>query len=207
MKQHLLNPLGNARRTRRAASGGFMLAMLLALITAMGILLTVAMPRVKTEIQREQEAELVFRGEAIANAIRAYKAKTGGYPLDLNDLTKVRPRIIRKVYLDPMTRTGDWELITAVQAGATGDTTGLPIVGVRSKCQKDSFLIYKGKSLISDWPFSAADNLLGIPSGAAALLNATPKAVGGASLTSSAGDGGAPPATAPPATPTPVTTP
>ena len=170
------------RKGVSSSSRGYILAMLLAFITAMGIMLTVAMPRVRTELQREQEAELVFRGEAIAGAIRAYKTKTGGYPLDLNDLTKIRPRILRKLYLDPMTRSGEWELITAVQAGATGDTTGLPIVGVKSKCQKDSFLIYKGKSLISDWPFSAADNLLGIPSGAAAILN---------SGTKTAGEGGA----------------
>ena len=154
--------MGNKRSSR-----GFILAMLLAFICAMGIFLTMAMPNIKTEIQREDEAELVFRGEAIVNAIRIYKAKTGGYPLALADLTKVSPKIIRRLYTDPMTHDGDWTLITAVQPGASGDTTGLPIVGVRSKCQKDSFLIYKGKSLISDWTFSAADNLLGIPAGMA----------------------------------------
>jgi type II secretory pathway pseudopilin PulG len=151
---------------------GFILVMLLAFITVMGIFLTMAIPPVATEIQRDQEAELIFRGEAMANAIRLYKAKTGGYPLSLEDLVKLRPRIIRKLYLDPMTRNGahegDWELITAVQPGASGDKTGLPIVGVKSTCQKDSFAVYHDKTLISDWTFSAADNLLGIPGAAAA---------------------------------------
>jgi type II secretory pathway pseudopilin PulG len=146
---------------------GFILAMLLAVMMAMGIFLTMALPSLRAEVQREDEAELVFRGEAIANAIRAYKARTGGYPLALTDLGKLSPRIIRRLYTDPMTKDGEWALITAVQPGASGDTTGLPIVGVKSKCQKDSFLIYKGKSLISDWPFSAADNLLGLPAGLA----------------------------------------
>ncbi len=154
------------------ASRGFILVMLLIFITAMGIFLTVALPRVATEVQRDQEAELVFRGEAIASAIRQYKAKTGGYPLTLEDLTKVRPRIIRKLYQDPMTtggpHEGEWDLITAVQPGASGDKTGLPIVGVRSTCPKDSFLVYHDKTLISDWTFSAADNLLGIPGANAA---------------------------------------
>jgi type II secretory pathway pseudopilin PulG len=152
------------------------MVMLLGFIMAMGIMLTVAMPNVATEIQRDQEAELIFRGEAIARAIRLYKAKTGGYPLNLEDLTKLRPRIIRKLYLDPMTRVGphegEWDLITAVQPGASGDKTGLPIVGVKSYCTKDSKMIYQGKDLISDWPFSAADNLLGIPAGAAAAAAA-----------------------------------
>ncbi len=140
--------------------------MLLAFITIMGIFLTVALPNVATEVQRDQEAELIFRGESIANAIRLYKAKTGGYPLNLEDLTKPRPRIIRKLYQDPMTPDGEWDLITAVQPGASGDKTGLPIVGAKSRCQKDSFAIYQGKTLISDWAFSAADNLLGVPGGA-----------------------------------------
>jgi type II secretory pathway pseudopilin PulG len=150
-----------------APERGYILVMLLAFITIMGILLTVALPNVATEVQRDQEAELIFRGQSIANAIRLYKARTGGYPLNLEDLTKIRPRIIRKLYLDPMTRDGEWDLITAVQPGASGDKTGLPIVGVKSHCQKDSFAIYQGKTLISDWTFSAADNLLGVPGGAA----------------------------------------
>jgi type II secretory pathway pseudopilin PulG len=171
------------RRGRHESSRGFVLAMLLAFVTGIGILLTMAMPTVKAQIQREQEAELIFRGEAIMNAIKAYKTKTGAYPLKLEDLTKVRPRIIRKLYLDPMTREGgkegskegEWELITAVQPGASGDKTGLPIVGVHSKSQKDSFMIYKGKTLISDWAFSAADNLLlGAPGGNLLTPGTTP---------------------------------
>jgi hypothetical protein len=145
----------------------------------------VAMPNVSTELQRDHEEELIFRGESIARAIRAYKATTGSYPLNLEDLTKIRPRIIRKLYLDPMTwengHEGEWELITAVQPGASGDKTGLPIVGVHSTCEKDSIKTYKNKTLISDWNFSAADNLLGIPGGdaAAAVLGATGTSVPG----------------------------
>jgi type II secretory pathway pseudopilin PulG len=160
---------------RLRASRGFILVMLLAFITTMGIFLTVAMPNVATEVQRDQEAELIFRGEAISSAIKLYKAKTGGYPLNLEDLTKVKPRILRRLYQDPMTRDGEWDLITAVQPGSSGDKAGLPIVGVRSHCQKDSFAVYRGKTLISDWTFSAADNLLGVPGAdnpaAAALLD------------------------------------
>ena len=167
----------SSQPARSASERGYILVMLLALITIMGIFLMVAMPSVATEVQRDQEAELIFRGEAIASAIRVYKAKTGGYPLSLEDLTKLRPPILRKLYTDPMTPDGEWDLITAVQPGASGDKTGLPIVGVRSLCQKDSFAVYKGKTLISDWAFSAADNILGtpgsnLPPGADAALKA-----------------------------------
>ncbi|WP_306598765.1 type II secretion system protein [Geothrix sp. 21YS21S-2] len=150
-----------ARDTTRER--GFILAMLLAIIVAMGILLTAALPSLKAEVQRDQEAELIFRGEAMAAGIRAYRAKTGGYPLSLEDLGKMRPPVVRRVYKDPMSREGDWDLITAVQAGASGDTTGLPIVGVKTKVQENSYRIYNGKTLTSDWAFSAAGNLLGVP--------------------------------------------
>lgn len=153
---------------RAKGSRGYILAMLLAIIVAMGILLTAAHPSLSAEVQRDQEAELIFRGEAIASAIRVYRSKTGGYPLKLEDLVKVRPPVLRKVYTDPMTPSGEWEIITAVDPGVTGDTTGLPIVGVRSKCQKDSFKVYQGKTLVSEWTFSAAGNLLGAPGAAAA---------------------------------------
>jgi type II secretory pathway pseudopilin PulG len=144
---------------------GFILALLLALITVVGILLTKAMPSVVAEVQRDQEEELIFRGEAIRTAMRRYKAATGNYPTSLEALMKVRPRILRKLYKDPMTAEGDWDIVTAVQAGATGDTTGLPIAAIRSRSQKDSYKIYQGKTLYSEWVFAASDELLGISSG------------------------------------------
>ena len=142
-----------------------MMAMLLALITIMGILLMKGIPAISTEVRREQEAELIFRGESIAKAIRIFAAKSGRYPNALTELETVRPRIIRKVYKDPMTESGEWDLIYAVQPGVTGDTRSLPIVGVKSKSQKDSFKIYNNKTIYSDWAFTATSNLLGLPAG------------------------------------------
>jgi type II secretory pathway pseudopilin PulG len=167
-----------------------MLAMLLALIAVMGILITQAMPSLMAETQRDLEAELIFRGEAMASAIKAYKAKTGAYPLSLEEIDKIRPRIIRKLYRDPMTADGEWDLVTAVQPGATGNKQGLPIVGVKSFCQKDSYRVYQNKTLISDWTFSAADNLLGIP-GAGALSDLVNKTGSGAGQSSGGKDPGA----------------
>ncbi len=141
------------------------MAMLLALIAIMGILLMKGIPAIYTEVQRYREAELIFRGESIAKAIRVFAAKSGRYPNSLSELATVRPRIIRKIYKDPMTETGEWDLIYAVQPGATGDTRSLPIVGVKSKSQKDSFKVYNNKTIYSDWAFTATSNLLGLPAG------------------------------------------
>jgi type II secretory pathway pseudopilin PulG len=151
---------------------GFILALLLALITAAGILLMKAMPSVVAEVQRDQEEELIFRGESIRNAMRRYKAKTGNYPTSLEDLMKVRPRILRKLYKDPMTAEGDWDIVTAVTPGASGEKAGLPIAAIRSRSQKDSFKIYQGKTLYNEWVFAASDELLGISSSPGGALPA-----------------------------------
>lgn len=137
------------------------MVLLLALIVVMGIMLTMARPTLRAEVQRENESELIFRGEAIARALRAYNAKFGKYPQDLDELMKVRPLLIRQKYKDPMTPGGEWEFITQVQPGATGETKGLPIIGVKSRCDLDGYHLYKNKSLVSDWRFVADENVLG----------------------------------------------
>ncbi len=152
----------SGRRSDRERQRGFILALLLGLITVAGILLTKAMPSVVAEVQRDQEEELIFRGEAIRNAMRRYKAMTGSYPAHLEDLMKVRPPILRKLYKDPMTADGEWAVITAVSPGASGSTEGLPIAAIHSRCQKDSFKVYQDRTLCSDWIFAASDDLLGI---------------------------------------------
>lgn len=148
-----------------ARERGFTMALLLAFIVVMGIMLTVSLPPVKALVQRENEAELIFRGEAIARALKAYQAKFNKYPTDLDELMKVRPALLRKKYRDPMTPDGEWEYITQVQAGASGDTRGLPIIGVRSRSDLDAFKLYKNKSLISDWRFLADESVLGAGGG------------------------------------------
>ncbi len=151
-------------RTRRGQSG-FTMALALAMVVVMGILLLKTGPLVSAEVQRANESELIFRGEAIAESLRVYFALYHKYPTSLDDVMKVRPRILRQKYTDPMTASGDWEYLTQVQPGASGDTEGLPIVGVRSRCQKDSIHLYENKSLVSDWIFSADPNLIGLGGG------------------------------------------
>ena len=146
----------------RTSQRGFTMALLLALAVVMGLMLMKMGPAVAKEVQRENESELIFRGEAITNALRTYFAKTGKYPKDLDEVLKLRPRILRQKYTDPMTASGEWEFITQVQPGASGNTQGLPIVGVRSRSPLNSIHIYQNKTLVQDWKFSADQNLLGI---------------------------------------------
>jgi type II secretory pathway pseudopilin PulG len=148
-------------RTQR----GFTLALALAVAVVMGLLLLKTAPLVTAEVQRENEAELIFRGEAIATAIKVYATKMGHYPTGLDEIMKVRPRILRQEYKDPMTASGEWEFVTQVRPGASGNTEGLPIVGVRSRSTLNSIHVYQNKTLIRDWLFTADQNLLGITDG------------------------------------------
>lgn len=159
---------------------GFTMALALAMAVVMGVMLLKAGPLLSAEVQRENEAELIFRGEAIATALRVYFAKNNRYPMDLDEVMRIRPRILRQKYRDPMTTDGEWDFVTQVQPGASGDTHGLPIVGVRSRSNKDSIRIYQGKTLVRDWLFTADQNLLG-----------------GGTVTQNERTGGTPPVTVP----------
>jgi type II secretory pathway pseudopilin PulG len=166
------------------------MALALAVAVVMGIMLMKTAPAVAAEVQRENEAELIFRGEAISNALQVYSAKTGRYPKNLDEVMKLRPHVLRQKYTDPMTASGEWEYITQVQPGASGNKEGLPIVGVRSRSTANSIHIYQNRTLVRDWQFSSDQNLLGIADAATKALG-LPKA----------GDAAAKPADVKPAEP------
>ena len=148
--------------TSARSQRGFTMALALAVAVVMGLLLMKTGPDIRAEVQRANEAELIFRGEAIANALKIYSTKTGRYPTNLDEVMKLRPRVLRQKYKDPMTPDGEWEFITQVQPGASGNTEGLPIVGVRSKSALNSIHIYRNKTLVRDWMFTGEQNLLGV---------------------------------------------
>jgi len=166
---------------------GFTMALALAMAVVMGLMLMKMGPSVVREVQRENESELIFRGEAIATALKLYAAKTGRYPTELEEVMKVRPRILRQLYKDPMTPDGEWQFITQVQAGASGNTKGLPIVGVRSKSTLGwSVHVYQNKTVPSDWQFAAEQNLLGVTDEIAKARNLLNGATGTAAGTTPA---------------------
>ncbi|MFZ2055330.1 MAG: hypothetical protein WAU81_14175 [Candidatus Aminicenantales bacterium] len=112
--------------TNRAS--GYVLIMLLFLITAMAIGLMVAVPVWQTQIQREKEAELIFRGNQYVEAVRIFQLKKPGtFPKSLDDL--IKEKCLRRLYKDPMNPDGDWNLILqpevvvggAVQRGPDGN--------------------------------------------------------------------------------------
>jgi len=85
-------------------------------LIALGLML--AMPVWQTQIQRELEEELIFRGEQYVEAIRVYQTKNPGrYPGSLDEL--LEEKCIRRLYPDPMTSHGEWDLILVQQQPRT----------------------------------------------------------------------------------------
>jgi type II secretory pathway pseudopilin PulG len=106
---------------------GYAMAALLVALSVMGILLSVALPVWRTAVQREREAELIFRGEQYAHGIALFSRRTGGFPTSLNALRD--GRYIRKLYKDPITN-GDFQPVYLGQVATP--TPGLPAQGGRA---------------------------------------------------------------------------
>jgi type II secretory pathway pseudopilin PulG len=100
---------------------GFTLAGALALIAVMTILLAMAVPLWSRVKQRDNEEELIFRGKEYTEAIARYQQRFQSYPPDLETLEKLK--FIRRLYADPMTKSGKWRVLhpdSLVQTGGAG---------------------------------------------------------------------------------------
>lgn len=100
------------------------MAALLVAIAVMGVLMGAAIPSWKTLVQREREAELVFRGEQYARAVGLFQRKyAGAFPPNLDLL--VQQKFLRKKYLDPITGK-EFQLLYQGTAMAPGALPGQP---------------------------------------------------------------------------------
>jgi type II secretory pathway pseudopilin PulG len=66
---------------------GYVLIILMMAVFILALGLTVAVPVLETELRREKEEELIFRGRQYAEAVRLYQAKNPGrFPASLKEL-------------------------------------------------------------------------------------------------------------------------
>jgi hypothetical protein len=72
--------------------------------------LIVAVPVWETQVQREREEELIFRGKQYVEGVRLYQLKNpGGFPKTLDEM--VEKKCLRRLFRDPMTKEGAWNVI------------------------------------------------------------------------------------------------
>ncbi len=93
-------------------SRGYTMVALLVGITVMSIMIAAVLPMASSIAQRSREDELIFRGLQYAEGIRIFRRRFGRYPNTLREMYEVRPRMVRKLWKDPMTSSENWGLIS-----------------------------------------------------------------------------------------------
>lgn len=164
--------------------GGYTLVALLVGMTVASILIAAVLPLASAQAQREREAELIFRGLQYAEGIRVFRRRFGRYPNALKELAELKPRSVRRLWKDPMTKDGEFAVISlegtpVATPGGTGPgpkptprptptpspfrspgpgdggTTG-PVLGVRSRSTEKGYRLWEGRELYSEWRFTEA---------------------------------------------------
>ena len=111
------------RDSRSKHEDGFALVSLLVVMSLMALFAVAAASNVRQQAQREREKEAIFRGEQVADAIRAYYRYRGAggvnsLPTNMDQLLEGIPRGTKKLQIlraeaarDPLSSSGEWKLI------------------------------------------------------------------------------------------------
>lgn len=115
-----------APTVNRVYEAGYTLVALLALMTILAIFAAAAAPNIRRQAQRENEKEAIFRGEQLADAIRAFYAfqqtrlgqGEAALPTSMDQLLEGIPRGTKRIQVlrpsaarDPLTADGEWRLV------------------------------------------------------------------------------------------------
>lgn len=116
------------RRTRRQP--GYALLVVLLVFSIFVISLAMAVPRWKTEIQRDRENMEIARAHQYVEGIKRYYHKFGSYPPNLERLKETNGiHYLRREWPDPLTPDGKWKLLqySDLKSGeVVGGGLGLP---------------------------------------------------------------------------------
>jgi type II secretory pathway pseudopilin PulG len=154
------------RRVRRpsAHAGGFTYLALLFFLAIMSVTALAVSYVASVQQRREREVELLFRGDAYRNAIRAYHnadAKSAApYPTELAALLRDPNRLetrryLRRLYPDPMT-DGEWGLVRDTHGGIRAVFSLAPGTPLKQSGFDKQDAGFSGAKSYADWLFGAA---------------------------------------------------
>jgi len=118
--------------TANHSEGGYALVSLLLVMSLLALFALGAAQNIRQQAQREREKEAIFRGEQVADAVRAYYRYRGAQgvnslPTSMDDLLQGIPRGTKKLQIlrveaarDPLSSSGEWKLVgpTSQDVGA-----------------------------------------------------------------------------------------
>ncbi len=144
---------------------GFTYIGVLVLVALMGIALAASGQVWHTLQKREKEQELLFIGQQFRLALNRYAKHTPGKgrraPLHLEELLQDPrypgiQRYLRNIYVDPMTGSAEWGLIT----GPGGEIYGVHSLSIDEPLKKSNFGLadrhFERMTKYSDWVFMQA---------------------------------------------------
>ena len=99
------------RRTSHTGEDGYVLIAVIFLVALLTISLSIALPKVAKEIQRDRELETMQRGKQYIRAVRMYYKKFGAFPPNADAITKPTNniRFLRKKYVDLTSGSATWK--------------------------------------------------------------------------------------------------
>jgi type II secretory pathway pseudopilin PulG len=129
-------------RRIKPSEEGYLLVAVMFLLALLTISMSVALPKVIKEIQRDRELETMNRGKQYIRGVRLYYKKFGGYPPNVDALVKPTNniRFLRKKYADPTTGKEDWKPVLMGQnkAPTVMGFFGVPLGGVGACATSDT---------------------------------------------------------------------
>lgn len=176
-------------RRGTASQQGFTYVVLLFMLVLAGIGLAALGQHWQQQARREREAELLFRGQQIQQALARYAAATPAgqpqWPASLTPLLSDRrsgteQHHLRQLYADPVTGQPDWVLLREPGGGVVGLHSASTLPALRRRGLPAGLVAAQLRQpRLADWRFVAD---------AAALASASASAVTSAAATASAPD-------------------
>jgi len=143
---------------------GFLLITVVVAVAVLSVMMMVSLPVIETQLQRDLEEELLFRGRQYVRAIELYLQKHPNlYPRNLEIL--FLEKCLRRPYKDPMTTEEKWDLVYQTSGAGKQSLIIVPsqfagefanrgfLVGVCSSSPEASFREYRGKKKYNEWAF------------------------------------------------------
>ncbi len=161
-------------KPRPARQRGIAYLGVLLLVAALGLTATEAARVWKTVQQRDREAQLLFVGDQIRQAIASYynAAQGSRFPTTLDELADDRRgprplRHLRRAYADPL-GGAEWGVVAAPDGGVMGvysQTAGRPL---KRRGFPEDYAAFDDKAAYSEWVFVYLPSTNGNPGGTGA---------------------------------------